>query len=371
MRSPARSTAALGLLLFCAAPTATVHASPGAQLKLRSVASEEAPEPSDAARAHVPGLLEKIEAEPRERAHRFALVKAYRDAGMMAEALQAARDWREHDAYNLVAVRMLGDLLTEAGLQREALRTYSAVTELLAEDAGAQRSLASVLKQQGRMDAARERLERAVQLAPEDARLRLELADVQLRSHRSAEALSVLETLIADPSLPEGLRHPTTARLAQVYAAQRKAASEAGNAARASELGRKLDGLEVAGGRSNDIRVYLSWDTDRSDVDLWVTTPSGEKIFYSHKQGARGEALHHDITNGYGPETLTVPRAEAGEYKIEVNYFGSGRSGFSEARGELTVILNEGRADETLHRLPYRLHQVKQTLHVASVEVSK
>ena len=35
----------------------------------------------------------------------------------------------------------------------------------------------------------------------------------------------------------------------------------------------------------NDVKVYLTWDTDRSDVDLWVLNPGGEKIFYSHKQG--------------------------------------------------------------------------------------
>ena len=45
-------------------------------------------------------------------------------------------------------------------------------------------------------------------------------------------------------------------------------------------------------GTENDLKVYLTWDTDRSDVDLWVTSPSGERIFYSHRLGKNGEAIH-------------------------------------------------------------------------------
>jgi tetratricopeptide (TPR) repeat protein len=291
------------------------------------------------------------------------------NSGEHEKALAEARLWRKHDAYNLVAVRVLGDLLTELGQEQQALRTYSAVTELLAEDPSAQRSLASVLKQQGRLEAAGERLERAVELQPEDARLRLELADIQLRTGHEEESRAALEALVAEDELPQELRHPTRSRLGQLYATRKRAAANAGDSATADYWHQKLTALEIAGGADNDIRVYLSWDTDRSDVDLWVTTPGGEKIFYSHKKGRRGEALYHDITSGYGPESFTVPTTEAGAYRIEVNYFSSGRSGFPEARGEVTVVLHEGRANEEVHRLPYRLHRVKETLHVATVEV--
>jgi tetratricopeptide (TPR) repeat protein len=264
---------------------------------------------------------------------------------------------------------MLGDVLTELGRHHEALRVYSAVTELLAEDPSAQRSLASVLKQQGRLSEARDRLARAVELRPDDARLRLELADVQLRSGEGDAAMKLLEELVAGGELSRELLHPTKSRLGQLYATRRRAARKAGDERGSKAWDAKLVGLELAGGVENDIKVYLSWDTDGSDVDLWVTTPGGEKIYYSHKKGEHGEALYHDITTGYGPESMTVPQARSGQYKIEVNYFSSNRSGLTEARGEVTVILNEGSDREEVHRLPYRLHKPKQTLHVANVEV--
>ena len=99
-------------------------------------------------------------------------------------------------------------------------------------------------------------------------------------------------------------------------------------------LGKKdeVQKLGLSGGTENDIKVYLTWDTDHSDVDLWVTTPGGEKVFYSHRNGKNGEALYDDVTTGYGPESFTASKAAKGEYLVQVNYFGRGRSNFSEAR---------------------------------------
>jgi hypothetical protein len=54
---------------------------------------------------------------------------------------------------------------------------------------------------------------------------------------------------------------------------------------------------------------------------------------------------------------------------VEVNYFGTRRQTFSEARGEVVVILGEGSAREEKHVLPYRLFKPKQTVTVAAIEV--
>jgi Ca-activated chloride channel family protein len=71
-----------------------------------------------------------------------------------------------------------------------------------------------------------------------------------------------------------------------------------------------------------DLRVVLSWDSDNTDVDLWVTDPNGEKTFYSSPHSYQGGWLSHDCTNGYGPEEFILRNAKPGKYKVEANFFG-------------------------------------------------
>lgn len=72
-----------------------------------------------------------------------------------------------------------------------------------------------------------------------------------------------------------------------------------------------------------DIRVVLTWDTDNSDMDLWVTDPKTEKCSYQNKLTYLGGKISNDITQGCGPEEFMIKKAVKGDYKIEVNYFGN------------------------------------------------
>lgn len=72
-----------------------------------------------------------------------------------------------------------------------------------------------------------------------------------------------------------------------------------------------------------DIRVLLSWNTNDSDIDLWVTDPNGEKCYYAHQRTVIGGRLSEDITRGYGPEEFCIKEAKEGNYKIQVHYYGS------------------------------------------------
>ena len=332
-------------------------------------------EPAGAGDAIKPADLAKLRAAvtaaPKDREARFALVRGLMRAKQLDEALAAARDWRTADAYNLVVVRLLGDLYSELGRKAEARRAYSAVVELLPKDAGAQRALASVLKQSGDLKGAYDRLRAAQDLAPNDRRLAFEIADVANRLGAAAEARERFEAIANDAETPDAVRYPAKQRLAQIYGELARAATKAGQSAEASKLAAAIDKLDLAGGTENDIKVYLTWDTDRSDVDLWVTSPSGERVFYGKKQGKGGEALYGDVTTGYGPESYTAPHAKPGEYLVQVNYFGGRNSNFSEARGEVVIVLDEGKPNETKHVLPYRLFETGQTVSVARIRVEK
>ncbi len=338
----------------------------GRRLSLHKLESE--PGGSGAVDANeLKSLQQAVEGAPKDRRARFAHVRALMKAGRLEEAREAAIDWRENDAYNLVVVRLLGDIYSELGETAKAMRVYSAVVELLPKDHKAQRALASVLKQTGQLRPALERLNAAVALRPDDARLRFEAADLVQRLGDQKQARSMFRSIAMDGESPELLRYPAKERLAQSFKALRKEAQRANNTQEVRRLDSEIAALKLAGGTENDIKIYLTWDTDRSDVDLWVVNPSGEKVFYSHKKGKYGGRLFGDVTNGYGPESFTAAKAHPGEYKIQVNYYSGGSENFPEARGEVVVVLNEGGANEERHVLPYRLHKKGQTVTVAKV----
>jgi tetratricopeptide (TPR) repeat protein len=358
------------LYWFAAAMCAVATPAGAAGDKLTLIAGEREPaisdKPTDAA---ISALRDKVTAAPKDREAGFELVRALMKANKMSDALTAAREWRQIDAYNLVVVRLIGDIYSELGKKTEARRAYSAVVELLPKDATAQRALASVLKQAGDLEGAYERLTAAADMSPADQRLAFERADVAARLGRNDEAKKRFEAIVDDAQTPAAVKYPATQRLAQLDHQLARQAAAAGKKADADALEAEVKNLKVSGGVENDIKVYLTWDTDKSDVDLWVTNPSGERVFYGHKNGKFGEALYDDVTTGYGPESFTAPKAQSGDYIVQVNYYGAGRSNFSEARGEVVVLLDEGKTTERKTVLPYRLFATGQTVTVARIHV--
>ena len=70
-----------------------------------------------------------------------------------------------------------------------------------------------------------------------------------------------------------------------------------------------------------DLRVVLEWNTDDSDMDLWVLEPSGDTAIYSNPKTRIGGRLSNDMTRGYGPEEYLLRSAPRGEYEIRANVY--------------------------------------------------
>ena len=97
------------------------------------------------------------------------------------------------------------------------------------------------------------------------------------------------------------------------------------------------------------LRVTLTWDTSGTDVDLWVTDPSGEACGWSHSSTASGLMLDFDDVDGYGPENITTSMASAGTYSVRVHYFSDHDSEAAIGTACTVVVrLNEGTPDETV-----------------------
>ncbi|RDC56763.1 DUF2135 domain-containing protein [Pedobacter chinensis] len=71
-----------------------------------------------------------------------------------------------------------------------------------------------------------------------------------------------------------------------------------------------------------DVRVVLNWNKNDTDIDLWLTDPTGEKGYYGNARTKIGGRISNDFTSGYGPEQFMIKKAVKGKYKIEVNYYG-------------------------------------------------
>ena len=47
-----------------------------------------------------------------------------------------------------------------------------------------------------------------------------------------------------------------------------------------------------------DLRISMAWDTDNTDIDLWVIEPSGEKVYYGNKTSSQGGLISRDFIRG-------------------------------------------------------------------------
>lgn len=101
------------------------------------------------------------------------------------------------------------------------------------------------------------------------------------------------------------------------------------------------------------LRVVLSWDSDGTDVDLHVITPSGEHAWYGQRVIAGGGALDVDVTSGYGPEIFAHPAPEKGLYQVYVNYYGAGYGVSELTIAQIAIISNENTP-----------HEKRQVFHV-------
>ena len=119
-----------------------------------------------------------------------------------------------------------------------------------------------------------------------------------------------------------------------------------------------------------DLRITLSWDSDMTDIDLWVIEPSGEKVTYSKTLSSVGGMFHKDFTGGYGPEEYLLHHAPKGEYTIKVHFYGNNSP---ELTGATTlyvdVYTNYGRKNKQKQTLSLRLENQDDDYLVGKITI--
>ncbi|MBR5161236.1 MAG: DUF2135 domain-containing protein, partial [Thermoguttaceae bacterium] len=107
-----------------------------------------------------------------------------------------------------------------------------------------------------------------------------------------------------------------------------------------------------------DVRIVMTWSADNTDIDLHVTEPSGETVFYGHRLSVAGGMISRDFTGGYGPEEYMIHKALKGKYKIKAHYYASHAV---ELLGAVTVqadvYTNFGRPNQKRQSLTFPLKE--------------
>jgi tetratricopeptide (TPR) repeat protein len=119
----------------------------------------------------------------------------------------------------------------------------------------------------------------------------------------------------------------------------------------------------------SDLRVSISWNTDNTDVELWVTEPNREKCFYQHRQTTNGGELTEDVTQGYGPERYVAKKATSGEYVIAVHYFNHNPNLLAgETHVSVVVTRHAGTPEEVVERRTVILKEHDEHVEVCRVK---
>jgi hypothetical protein len=136
----------------------------------------------------------------------------------------------------------------------------------------------------------------------------------------------------------------------------------------AEHFGERLEGMAAPQPRS-DLRVTISWNTDATDVDLWVVEPDGTKVFYSKPKSPRGGELSPDQTQGYGPERYRIADAGRGVYTVLVHYYRANPNLLGgETHVNVTVTRFAGSPQEVTERHTVLLKRENEQAEVCKVK---
>ena len=251
------------------------------------------------------------------------------------------------------------DFFAEQKDRATAIRVLSNLAELDLDHPGLLRVLAHRLQQLGEHGLAIQAFERVLKLRAEEPQSLRDLGLAQGRAGHHQQAADTLYQMLV------GHWDGRFANVDLIALNELNALIATRTVATRGYDRRILANLPV------DIRVVLTWDTNDSDMDLWITDPKGEKCLYSHNRTAIGGRLSRDITGGYGPEEFMLRRAIPGIYKIEANYFGTRQQtavvGPTTLKAEL--FLHYGTPQEIRKEILLKLDGRGQTVAVGTFEL--
>lgn len=251
----------------------------------------------------------------------------------------------------------------ERGLPELGLRVLSNLAEMNLENRQLLRLYAYRLLQAKRNELAIPVFERISELAPNEPQSWRDLGLALADNGQHQRAVNALWEVVSRPwnGRFAGVNIIALAEL-NAIAAQAAAADKPLDMSRVDTRLRR--NLPLA------VRVVMAWDSDDTDIDMWVTDPNGEKASYANRLTRQGGAMSPDATGGYGPEEFSLKNAKGGKYTVEAQFYGHRQQVLS---GGTTVMVRITTGFGTPHArdewTTLRLARGQETVHVAEVEV--
>lgn len=254
----------------------------------------------------------------------------------------------------------VADILFERGKRGLALRVLSNLAEMNLESRQLLRVLGYRLLQAGAPELAVPVFERVSRLVEEEPQSFRDLGLAYAASGRSQEAVDALYRVVTgdwDQRFP-GVDMIALGELNAILAN-----------ARGSLDSRMID-RRLLRNLPLDLRVVLSWDSDNSDMDLWVTDPNGEKTYYGNRLSYQGGWMSNDFTGGYGPEEFLLRDALPGKYRVEANFFGDRQQVVTGATTlNLQLFTAYGTPRQEAQSVTMRLADARETVLVGEFDV--
>ncbi len=285
-------------------------------------------------------------------------IKALKSAGKKAyeEYLKQRESYGEAAGFYMDCA----DFFHEAGDKAIALRVLSNLAEMELENKQVMRILGYKLRFWGELKTAEIAFRNVIGIAREEPQTYRDLALVLDDMERFQEAVDMMMNVVNykfDNRFPEIETIALTEINRMISRAKRK-------------------GIEIKGVDKDyicpietDIRAVINWDTDMSDMDIWVTDPFKEKCFYGHRFTVTGGRNSCDFTQGYGPEAFMIRDAVKGKYLVQTDYYGTHTQ---KVIGPVTlyaeIYTNYGRENEERQFLAFRLDSRKQVIDVATID---
>ncbi|MGO1072848.1 VIT domain-containing protein [Lysobacter sp. CA199] len=269
-------------------------------------------------------------------------------------------DERDSQAGSTAFYLDVADVLIEKGQRDLALRVLSNLAEMDLENRHILRVLGYRLIQAEQPALAVPVLEQVLRLAEEEPQ---SFRDLGLAYAANGQYQQAVDSLYEVASREWDSRFPGVEEIALAELNAIATAHPAGLDTRRIDP-RLLRNLPL------DLRVVLSWDSDNSDMDLWVTDPNGEKCFYSHKLTYQGGRITNDFTGGYGPEEFSLRKAKPGKYKVEANFYGERQQLVTGATTlNLWLSTGFGAGKQKDQKVTLRLKDAKEVVLVGEFEV--
>lgn len=252
----------------------------------------------------------------------------------------------------------VSDFFLEIGEKELALRILSNIAEMELESHELLRVLAHRLEQLEYYDLAIMIYEEVAKIRPEEPQSFRDLGLCLAKRNKNQEAIDMLYKVVEtswDGRFP-GIETIALIEINKIVSTHR------------GKLNIDNIDQEFIKDLPVDVRVILNWDSDNCDMDLWVTDPRGEKCFYSHKETIIGGRMSNDFTQGYGPEMFTIKNALLGEYKVQVDYYGTSSQRISGPTTiQIQLVTNYGKPNEKVQEITRRLSTQKEVLDIGSL----